>query len=290
MSQDHVPTWAGGEDEKRRLISQLSAQPADEEPINAPSLLGLEMDLSSDQYLLYGFGHADPDAADHVAASLFGGVSAVALIHDWLRHALPAERETGLLIDILKAIPVRADLRHVPLQMMLWLITDRDFGACLRADIQTRAAMDDVAALYNRAIKGGAPSRLEWKAARAKSWQAGRRGHDVLVRRLAMPWWDPRRYMLPEPATWKAADVSRFAAIHGELGGAPYRGRGIPPVLRAINRAYDDVFDDVEWVKSIGAYRVLPAGDCPKSHPAHGFVDALRVEFLARLRDGAQPA
>lgn len=110
-------------------------------------------------------------SSDHARYETALGVPvALAQLEDAIFEGLENGEAQAFPERFLAAIPVGADLSRVPAQFFVWLLTSDEIGLPTIADERGRAAIADVAALWQRTADGGEVSQREWAAA----WAAAR--------------------------------------------------------------------------------------------------------------------
>ena len=119
--------------------------------------------------------HEEPAEGRHAAfPRIFGIPEILAGLADCIFEGLTPTEAKTLPVAFFEAIPLGADLSLAWPRFALALMTDPEHGvARLAAEgTHTRAAIDDVAALFTRQIQGDTVSRREWDAAAASAYAA----------------------------------------------------------------------------------------------------------------------
>lgn len=95
-------------------------------------------------------------------------------LEDGIFESLPPEEAPNFAMDFLKEIPVGADLSDRWFHWSHWMLVDSTWGIQNKVEegSDTFKAIQDVADLCQRAMKGDIPSIAEWRAARADAARA----------------------------------------------------------------------------------------------------------------------
>jgi hypothetical protein len=106
---------------------------------------------------------ADQRGRHALYPELLGIPEQIAKLIDSLFENLPDPDYKSWPVRIMDAIPVGADLSHVPAEWLLWLLIDKRHGVIQYATTdRQRKIIRDVADLYVRRLAGDEPTRDEW--------------------------------------------------------------------------------------------------------------------------------
>jgi hypothetical protein len=109
---------------------------------------------------------ADQRGRHALYPELLGIPEQIAKLIDSLFENLPDPDYKSWPVRIMDAIPVGADLSHVPAEWLLWLLIDKRHGVIQYATTdRQRKIIRDVADLYVRRLADDEPTRDEWSTA-----------------------------------------------------------------------------------------------------------------------------
>ena len=130
---------------------------------------------------------------------------------------LSNEDAKELPLQFLEAIPVGADLSKVPSKFLYWLLVDKEHGVVKFADGEGLKAIQAVAGLHKRRLKGDEPTPAAWSAAWSAAWAARAAAANAAnaaaagAARAAAGAADPAANAAAG-AAWSAGDAARAAA------------------------------------------------------------------------------
>jgi len=142
--------WNGDHDLKQRTVAQMRQHREADRLIQGMYIQG---DPNGDAWrgsnigcLAQGKGHAD-------VARLLNCPLQIPYLMDVIFECLPIDAARAWAVDNIEAIPVGADLTHVWPRIVMWLLTDAQYGVMQHANTdEERDAIQGVADVYQQAI------------------------------------------------------------------------------------------------------------------------------------------
>ncbi len=183
---------------------------------------------------------------DHSLFEKEMGVSRViARLADCIFEGLPEPDFKAFPVQFIEAIPVGADLSLVAAHFMVWLLADADNGVIRFANEQGKAAIEKVAALYERRIASDEPTEQEWESAARAAARAAYAAADAAARAAyAAADAAARAADAAARAAYAAADAARaaYAAADAAAYAADAAARAAYAAARAAYQQMRDKF------------------------------------------------